>query len=399
MPVYIYHAEKGQQVLKGTLRAQSVQGVNQYLRTRNMDPIYVVEKPLLPFAGGVKKVKNRDLLNMTRQLAFLLQSGVSLVQALGMLAETITGATELKRCLLHIRKRLEAGSTFSRALKGFPHIFSAFYVNMIACSEETGLMDKVLNDLANYMEKMEEIKSKVKAPMVYIGIVLLISLSISGGIIMFVVPAFESLYSGAGSKLPFLTQSLVDLSRLLRDKWPIILGLLVGIVLVVRQYLQTDKGKDRVGILLSALPVLGPLRYNGDLARFCRAFETLLKSGVNFLEALDVGQKLVGVKKLQYGFREARASVSKGKSFTKGLSSSGAFPRMMVGMTAIGEESGRLGDIYSKLAEYYEGEVDTLVSSLVKMVEPIMITVVGAIVGTLILALYLPIFRLGDVVI
>ena len=216
---------------------------------------------------------------------------------------------------------------------------------------------------------------------------------------MFVVPTFESLYSGVGSQLPFLTQSLVDLSRLLRDKWYVVLGLLVGAVLAVRQYLQTDKGKDRVGAFLGALPLLGSLRYKGDLARFCRAFETLLKSGVNFLEALDVGQRLIRVKKLQYGFRMARESVSKGKSFAKGLSESEAFPRMMVGMTAIGEESGRLGDIYSKLAEYYEREVDTLVSGLVKMIEPLMITVVGGIVGTLILALYLPIFNLGEVVI
>ena len=398
MPVFIYHAEKGKQLLKGTLKARSVQMVSQYLQSKNLDPVYIVEKPLLPFRGGVKRVKTKDLLNMTRQLAFLLSSGVSLMQALSMLSETMTGAPHFKRSLQHIRKKLEAGSTFSRTLKGFPHIFSAFYINMITCSEETGLMDKILLDLANYMEKIEEIKSKVKAPMIYIGIVLFISLCITGGIIVFVVPTFESLYSGTGSQLPPLTQSLVDLSYLMRDKWYVFLCGLVGIPLFIKQYLQTDEGRKMGGAIITALPVLGKLRYKGDLARFCRAFETLLKSGVNFLEALDVGRKLVGVSKLQQGLSMARQSVSTGKSFAKGLSKSGAFPQMMVGMTAIGEESGKLGETYDKLAEYYEREVDSLVSGLVKMIEPLMITVLGAIVGTLILALYLPIFNMGDVI-
>ena len=396
MPVYIYHAEKGGELLKGTLKARSSQMVNQYLKSKNLDPVYVVEKPLLPFQSGVKQVKNKELMQVTRQLSFLLSSGVSLLQALDMISSTMIGSPHLKKSLQHIKKKLEAGSTLSRALKGFPHIFSAFYVNMIACSEETGLMDQVLNDLANYMEKAEAIKAKIKSPMIYIAIVLFISVCITGGIIVFVVPTFESLYTGSGSQLPALTQHLVDLSRLLREKWYLFLACFIGIPVLIKQYLQTDQGKQTAGSIIGALPVLGPLQYKGDLARFCRSFETLLRSGVNFLEALDVGRKLVTVKKVQHGLHVARKAVSIGKSFAKGLGSSKAFPPMMVGMTAIGEESGRLSETYKKLADFYEKEVDALVSGLVKMIEPVMITVLGAIIGTLILALYLPIFKMGE---
>ncbi|MCY4512416.1 MAG: type II secretion system F family protein [Bdellovibrionales bacterium] len=397
MPVYIYHAEKGGELLKGTLKARSVSMVNQYLKSKNLDPVYVVEKPLLPFQSGVKRVKNKELMQMTRQLSFLLSSGVSLLQALDMLSTSMSGSSpHFKRSLLQIRGKLEAGSSFSRALKGYPHIFSAFYVNMIACSEETGLMDQVLTDLANYMEKIEAIKSKVKSPMIYIAIVLFISVCITGGIIVFVVPTFETLYAGSGGQLPALTQSLVDLSHLIRNKWYLFLAGLIGIPVFIKQYLQTDQGKQTASGIISALPVLGGLQYKGDLARFCRSFETLLRSGVNFLEALDVGRKLVSVKKVKEGLRVARKAVSTGKSFGKGLGMSKVFPQMMVGMTSIGEESGKLSETYKKLADFYEKEVDALVSGLVKMIEPVMITVLGAIIGTLILALYLPIFKMGE---
>ena len=397
MPVYIYHAEKGGQLRKGTLKARSQQMVSQYLKSKKMDPVYIVEKPLLPFMGGVKKVKTRDLLNMTRQLSFLLGSGVPLLQALSMLTDIIKASPQLKKSLKHIRKKLEAGSSFTRALKGFPHIFSSFYINMVACAEETGLLDQILTDLADYMEKTEEIKSKIKSPMMYMGIVLFISLCITAGIIIFVVPTFKSLYEGSGGNLPALTQSLVNLSDLMRERWQLVLVVFFGIVVSLRQFFQTDQGKKVGGAILSALPIFGGLRYKGDLARFCRSFETLLKSGVNFLEALDVGRKVVVVPKVERGLYVARQAIATGKGFAKGLAGSHAFPQMMVGMTAIGEESGKLSETYKKLADYYEGEVDALVSGLVKMIEPVMIVVLGSIIGTLILALYLPIFNMGSV--
>ena len=396
MPVYLYHAEQGGKLLKGTVKARSVNMVNQYLKSKNLDPVYVTEKPLLPFQSGLKRVTNRELMQMTRQLSFLLSSGVSLLQALDMLSTSMTGSVHFKRSLMHIKKKLEAGSSFSRALKGFPHIFSAFYVNMIACSEETGLMDQILNDLANYMEKVEAIKTKVKSPMIYIAVVMIISVCITGGIIVFVVPTFESLYAGVGSQLPALTQSLVDISHLMKERWYLFLTGMIGVPVVIKQYLQTDKGKEIFSDIMSGIPLIGQLQYKGDLARFCRSFETLLRSGVNFLEALDVGQKLVTVKKVQNGLHIAQKAVSTGKSFGKGLGSSKVFPEMMVGMTIIGEESGRLSETYKKLADFYEKEVDALVSGLVKMIEPLMITVLGGVIGTLILGLYLPIFNMGE---
>ena len=396
MPIYKYQAEKGGQVFSGQIKAPSVQVVHRHLKVKNMDPIYVVEKSILPFKGGMKKVKNKDLMHVTRQLAFLLGSGVSLVEALSMIIEVADISLYFKNSLKQIRKKIESGSGFSRALKGFPGIFSEFYVNMILCAEETGLLEQVLLDLANYMEKIEHIKSKVRAPMMYIGIVLFIALSITVGLIIFVVPTFQQLYSGSGGQLPGLTQMLVELSEAMRSKWYLFLGGVVAVPFALIKFLETDQGKDFLSGFLVTLPLVGKLQYKGDLARFCRAFETLLRSGVNFMESLEVGLLLAKTKQLKYGLKVARKSVSKGKSFADGLSGSKVFPPMMVGMTRIGEESGKLHYTYTKLADFYEREVDDMVSSLVKMIEPLMITVVGGLIGILILALYMPIFNMGD---
>ena len=397
MPVFIFHAEKGNEVIKGTMKAPSLQKASLQIKAQNMEPIYLKEKSFLSIGDRSKRVKVKDLMFFTRQFSFLLNSGLSLIQSLDLVLEMCTDEV-LKRGIKQLLRKVKAGESFSRALRGCPEIFDSFYVNMIVCAEQTGLMGETLDELANYMEKAEGIRSKIRSAMMYPVIVLSISLLIVSAIIIFVVPKFQELYGSSNeAKLPFLTQMLVSLSELFRNNLITVVVVAVAVPLVIMQYIKTEQGKRQMAQIVSLLPLFGKLQYKAGLARFARAFSSLLKSGVNFLEALEVGYKISGHEKIMNGLLIAKKSVQQGAGFTKGLSRSKEFPPLLVGMAAIGEESGKLGETFTKLAEFYETEVDDIVSGLIKLIEPIMITVLGSIIGVIILALYLPVFKLGDV--
>ncbi len=397
MAIFTYQAEVRGKVINGEVKAQSLHLANLKLKSRNIDPIYVTQKPLVPLFAGGSGIKPKEILFFTRQLSFLLSSGISLIQSLSMIIK-MTKNLNLASNLRDILKMIEGGKSFSQALKMKPHIFDGFYVNMIVCAEETGLLDQVLGDLANYIEKMESIRGKVRSAMVYPVLVLGISLSIIFGIIIFVVPKFESLYSGAGGDLPALTQVFVNLSHFLRSQWIVFLGAAIIVPLVFIQYIKTESGRRQVNAILKILPVFGKLQYHAALARFCRAFHSLLKSGVNFLEALVIARNISGHEDIIKGLDTAKQFVSQGKSFTRGLEHSKMFPPLVVNMTGVAEESGKLDSAYQKLTVYYEEEVENLVSGLIKMIEPLLMVVLGGMIGLIILALYLPIFNLGEII-
>ena len=398
MAVFNYHADKQGKTIRGTVKAANLQMANMKIKAKGMEPVYVAEKQLLPFLGGSKRVKNKDLMFVTRQLAFLSSAGLSLVQSLDLVRE-MTSDKVLQDALKGISQKVKAGLSFSKSLQSCPHIFGEFYVNMVACAEETGLMDKTLDDLAKYMEKAENIQSKIRSAMMYPIIVLSIAFAIISGIIVFVVPKFQALYGGAaGKKLPALTQLLVTLSEFFRDRWYVILAAAFFIPIFLIQYFKTPNGKKHLEQILDFLPLFGKLQYQAGLARFCRSFASLQGSGVNFLKALDVGHAISNHFKISSGLKIARDSVSQGVSFSKGLSRTNIFPPLFVSMTAIGEESGNLNNTFSKLADFYEMEVDDTVTGLIKLIEPIMITVLGGVISVIILALYLPVFKLGDII-
>ena len=397
MPVFIYNIERRGQLVKGEIKARSLQLAQIKLKSRNIDPIYIKQKPLIPFFSGGGGVKSTVVLFFTRQLSFLLGAGVSLVQSLEMCVSTIDHL-HFKQVLQSIVKQLEAGKSFSQALKTRPDIFSGFYVNMIVCAEETGLMDQVLKDMADYMEKSESIKSKVKSASMYPAIVMFISLSIISGIIIFIVPKFEALYAGNGGTLPALTQSMVRLSDLMRNNTMTLLASIVMIPIVFIQYSRTESGKINIQRIVKALPLFGKIQYQFGLVRFCRSFYSLLKSGVNFLDALNITHNIAGHPDIQKGITVSKDYVTKGKSFAKGLEDSKVFPPLVYQMVKIGEESGKIDQAFEKLAVYYEEQLEDLIDGLIKMIEPILIVFLGGIIGIIILALYLPVFNMGDIV-
>ncbi len=397
MPTFIYNVEKNGKLIKGEVQAPSLQLAQMKLKARHIDPIYIKEKPLIPFFSGGGRVKKQSILFFTRQLSFLLNAGVSLIQGIEMCIHT-TENEKMKAILKSILNQLEGGKSFSKSLQSRPDIFDGFYVNMIVCAEETGFLDQVLSDLADYMERSDAIASKVKSAMMYPIIVLIISFSIIAGIIWFVVPKFEDLYASSGGKLPALTQSLVHLSHLMRDNFLIFIACLFGFIFSIYQYLKTEQGRRNMQSLIKVMPVFGKIQYQSSLVRFCRSFYSLLKAGVNFLEALDVSNNIAGHADVQRGIAISREFITKGKSFAKGLEVSKAFPPLVYQMVKVGEESGKMDITFEKLANYYEERLNNLINGMIKMIEPILIVVLGGTVGFMILALYLPVFNMGDII-
>ena len=396
MPVFIYNVEKDGTLAKGEIKARNLQIAKIKLKAQNIDPVYIKEKPLVPFFAGGGKIKKTVVLFFTRQLSFLLGSGVSLVQSLELCMETSENKS-FKEVLRATLRQLEGGKSFSRCLRSRPDIFDGFYVNMIVCAEETGLLDQVLKDLANYMEKAETIRSRVKSAMMYPIIVCSISLSIILGIIIFVVPKFESLYASVGG-LPTLTQAFVNISHSLRNNTLLLVAIIVGIPIFLFQYTKTDHGKKNMQSLVKMLPLFGRIQYEAAMVRFFRSFYSLLKSGVNFLEALNVAYNIAGHDDIQKGISVSKDFVTKGKSFAGGLTASKAFPPLVCQMAKIGEESGKMEQTFENLTVYYEERLDNMIAGLIKMIEPLMIVFLGGIIGIMILALYLPVFNMGTVV-
>ncbi len=396
MPVFIYNVKKGDKLIKGEIKAQNLQIAEMKLKARKIDFVYIKEKPIIPFFAGGGKIKRSVVLFFTRQLSFLLSAGVSLIQALEMCIST-SDNKNFQYVLQSMLRQLEGGKSFSRSLRSRPDIFDGFYVNMVVCAEETGLLDQVLKDLANYMEKAEAIRSRVKSAMMYPVIVLVISFTIIIGIILFVVPQFEALYTDAGG-LPALTQAFVNLSHLLRSSPIILLIFLVGIPTAMFQYSKTEGGKKQLRALVKMLPLFGKIQYQSAMVRFFRSFHSLLKSGVNFLDALDVAYNIAGHEDIQRGISVSKDFVTKGKSFSKGLETSKVFPPLVYHMAKIGEESGKIEQTFEKLTDYYEEHLNNLIAGLIKMIEPLMIVILGGIIGIMVLALYLPVFNMGSVV-
>ena len=395
MAVFIYHVEKQGRLTKGKIKAQNLQTAKLKLQSQKIDPVYIKEQSLRSIFSGGGSVKTTVILFFTRQLSFLLTAGVSLIKSLEMCMSTVSN-DYFKHVLRGIIRDLKAGKKFAQALRRRPDVFDSFYVNMIVCAEQTGLLDQVLVDLSNYMEKAEFIKSRVKSSMMYPIIVLVISFLIISGVVLFVVPTFTALYGD--KSLPALTQALVTLSDAMRAQPLVLLAIVVGIPIGFYQVLKTEGGKKTFRALLLNAPIFGKIQYQASMVRFFRSFHCLLKSGVNFLEALDVAYNIANHPKIQTGILMARSYVLKGKKFSSGLKDSKVFPPLVYNMAKIGEESGKMELTFEKLTSYYEEILDNLITGLIKMIEPLMIVVIGGIIAVLMLALYMPVFNMGDII-
>jgi len=343
-------------------------------------------------------VGTKDIVIFTRQFATMIDAGLPLVQALDILANQADNKA-FGKILDDVKTRVEGGATFSDALRGHPKVFDDLFVNLVAAGEVAGILDTIMTRLAMHIEKEQKLKAKIKSAMVYPGIVLSVSIIVVTILLWKVIPVFENMFKDmGGGSLPGLTQFVIDISRGFVANIHYIFGCGAAIFAAFYASQRTYKGKYILHLILLKTPILGPVLRKGAVARFTRTFGTLLSSGVPILEAMDIVAKTAGNLIIEEAVMHVKEKVSEGKDVAGPLMQTKVFPPMVVQMIGVGEQTGAMDQMLQKIADFYEDEVDTAVGALTSMLEPIMIVGLGGIVGTILIAMYLPIFEMGGTV-
>ena len=401
MPVFSYRGRaRGGRMVTGQMEASTPQALAAQLREQRIMATSVREKPeplrlKIPGFGG--KVKDKDLTVFTRQIATMINAGLPLVQSLEVLASQQPNK-QFKRILTKIREDVEGGSTFAASLKQHPTVFTPLYMSMVEAGEAGGFLDTVLNRLAGYIEKSMALRRKVKGAMIYPATIITVAVAVVIFLLIFVIPTFKALFEGFGAALPLPTRIVLELSRLVKTHVVTVLGAFVGTVFGLRFYYRTEKGKKVIDSLLLRLPVIGQLIRKVSVAKFTRTLGTLVSSGVPILDGLNITARVAGNKVVEEAILKTRSSIAEGKTIADPLGASGIFPPMVVQMISVGEQTGALDSMLAKIADFYDAEVDQAVSNLTTLLEPIMIVFLGVVVGGVIIAMYLPIFKLVTVV-
>jgi len=384
------------------MEAPSEAAIRIHLRQQNIIPTKIAsnEKGLnmnisLPFLK--KKVGGRAIAIFTRQLATMIDAGLPLVQSL----EALSSQQEhkvFKDILRGVREDVEGGSTFAGALKKHPVTFNELYTNLVVAGEEGGILDTILNRLASYIEKAEALKKKVKSALVYPATIVTVACAVIMILVIFVIPVFETMFKSAGQTLPLPTVIVVGISKMIKKYILIAIPVFILLIYLFKKYYQTEKGKAVVDRLFLKLPVFGPLFRKIAVARFSRTLGTLVSSGVPILDGLGIVSRTAGNKAIETAIMNARASIREGETIAEPLGRSGHFPPMVIQMIAVGESTGALDTMLSKIAEFYEDEVDIAVANLTSLLEPLLMIFLGVVIGGVVIAMYLPIFNMAGAV-
>jgi type IV pilus assembly protein PilC len=345
----------------------------------------------LGLGGGVK---DRDIVIFTRQFATMIDAGLPLVQALDILSQQVESKS-LASALLIIKNDVEGGATYADALRKHPKVFTDLYANMVAAGEAGGILDTILNRLAAFMEKAMKLKKKVKGAMVYPIVVSTIAIGVITVIMIFVVPTFAKMFTSLGGTLPLPTQIVMTMSNFLAGIGGLITGLLIAAAIVAfKQIRKTEKGTAITDRIFLKLPIFGIMLRKVAVAKFTRTLGTLISSGVPILDGLEITAKTAGNKVIEYAVMDVRQGVTEGKTLAEPLMKSKVFPPMVTHMIAVGESTGALDAMLSKIADFYDDEVDASVNNLTAMMEPFLMVFLGGSVGFIVIAMYLPIFKL-----
>ena len=381
----------------GEITATTREEVISLLRKRNITATVVTEKTkkgiLDKFTFG-GKVKDRDIVIFTRQFATMIDAGLPLVQALDILSSQVENKT-LGKALSQVKVDVESGATYADALKKHPRIFSELYVNMVAAGEAGGILDTILNRLAAYIEKAMKLKKKVKSALVYPAVVTSIAVLVIAVIMIFVVPTFSKMFAQLGGTLPLPTRMIINMSNFIAGIGGLLVaGAIVAFVVFLVQFRRTEKGKYITDRILLKLPIFGVLLNKVAVAKFTRTLGTLVSSGVPILDGLDITAKTSGNKVIEYAITDVRKGVVGGKTLAEPITKAQVFPPMVTHMIAVGESTGALDAMLAKIADFYDDEVDATVSNLTAMMEPMLMVFLGGTVGFIVVAMYLPIFKL-----
>jgi len=399
MPTFAYSARpaSGGDIQSGEIELPTKDDVLAYLHKQKMIPVSVREKSKdfnISFGTGVK---TRDIVIFTRQFATMINSGLPLVQSLDILGEQ-TENPALRKCIQETLYDVESGHTLADAMGKHPKVFSELFVNMVAAGEAGGILDTILLRLATFLEKNDALVRKIKGAMVYPAVIF----SVAGGaiviLLIFVIPTFQSMFESAGIPLPLPTRIVIGMSDFLQNWWWACGAGIAGFVVGIKQFYATSQGQLLIDKIMLSLPILGDMQRKAAVARFTRTLGTLVSSGVSILEGLEITAKTAGNRVIHDAVMGSRASIAGGETIAGPLKESGVFPPMVVQMINVGEQTGGLDEMLTKIADFYDEEVDAAVETLLSAMEPIMIVVLGVVVGGMIVAMYLPIFDMINAV-
>ncbi|GAB2878148.1 type II secretion system F family protein [Microbulbifer echini] len=396
---YIYKGvdSKGGKV-QGEINGISPALVKAQLRKQGIIANRVQKKPKPLFGGGKKKVKPADIALFTRQMATMMKAGIPLVQSFEIVADGLDNEG-VKELIFKIRDDVASGTAFADALRKYPLYFDALFCNLVAAGEQSGALETMLDRIATYKEKTESLKAKIKKAMTYPIAVIIVAIIVTSILLIKVVPQFASTFSSFGADLPAFTRLVVNMSEWMQANW---FFTLITIIFCVGGLIESKKRNKKIAgffdRLILKLPILGKITYNSISARFARTLSTTFAAGVPLIDALKSVAGATGNSLYEEATYKIRDSVSTGIPLNTAMRTSDLYPTMLIQMTAIGEESGALDEMLSKAAEYYEEAVDNMVDNLTTLLEPIIMAVLGILVGGLMIAMYLPIFQLGQVV-
>ena len=386
------------EVVKGQQDAKSIAVIKADLRKQGIIPKKVLKKRESLFGGKNKKIEQEDITVFSRQLATMMRAGIPLIQSFDIVAKGQTNE-RMRKLIETIKLSVESGSTLAESLAKHPEYFNDLFCSLVDAGEQSGCLETMLDNVATYKEKIDSIKKKIKKAMFYPIAVLIVAFIVSAGLLIYVVPQFEDLFKGFGADLPALTRMVIDMSEFMQAYWYLIGGGIVGAVMGFK-YAKTHSktfayNLDKISI---RIPIVGVILQNAALARFARTLSITFAAGMPLVDALKSVAGATGNILYYNATHKIRDEVSTGQQMQLAMTNTGLFPTMVVQMVAIGEESGSLESMLTKVADFYEEEVDNAVDALSSLLEPMIMAILGVLVGGLVIAMYMPIFKLGAVV-
>lgn len=380
----------------GEIEAPTLSQARALLRQKGVR-VTKIKRKAKPLFSSAKKITTGDISFASRQMATMIGAGIPIAQTMRGIGKGHENAS-LEKLMLDLSRDVETGTSLSKALAKHPLHFNRLFTSLTEAGEESGKLDVMLERVASYNEKIQAIKSKVKSAMMYPTVVLVIASVVSVLLLLFVIPQFESLFEGFGADLPSLTKTVIAMSEWMQANWYIALGIIVAVFTSFSYaYKRSEKMQFTMDRVLIKLPVLGPILVKSALARFARTLAIIFSAGVPLVDGMDTVGAATGNRVYQNAVKEVKSDISTGRTLESSMASTNLFPNMMLQMVASGEESGELEVMLEKIAEFFESEVDDAVEGLNSLIEPLMIVVLGSIIGTMIMAMYLPIFKMAAV--
>jgi type IV pilus assembly protein PilC len=397
MPTYKYKTTIKGKVQTGEIEAENEQGAISKLKQKNISVTSVKKKFESDFLSNKKPITERDIVIFTRQFSTMVDAGLPLVQCLEILGKQADNPS-FGEIITKIKVDIESGNNLSDAMRKHPKVFNSLYSNLVEAGEAGGILDTILGRLANYIEKALALKKKVKSAMVYPSAIVTVAFTVVAFLMVFVIPTFASMFSSGGAELPGPTALVMAISDFFRNQWYFIIGGPVLFYVLFKKVYATERGNIEIDRIFLKLPVMGMLIRKVSTAKFARTLGTLLASGVPLIEGMDICARTAGNKIVEMAILNAIEAIKEGETIAAPLARENVFPPMVIQMIDVGESAGALDAMLSKIADFYDEEVDTAVDAMTALLEPILMVFLGIIVGFIVVAMYLPIFKMGETI-